>query len=317
MTVTAYVLRRLFYIVLIMILASILIFALTQLLPGDVAKLVLGRFATEEALVNFRVKYGLNDPFYTQYWNWATKFARGDWGISLVSKLPVFPMVMSRLRNSAMLALVVVMIYVPLGIFLGVIAALKQDRMTDQIISTVSMTLVAIPVFVFAFLAIPLISHTLGWLPANSSIHPDSTFVEAFPYLLLPALTVALTSFGYVARMTRAGTIDVLRTDYVRAAYLKGLPRWQVLTRHVLRNALLPTITIVAMSTGGMIGGMLITEMVFGYPGLGRLLMYGLKNQDLPLIQACSMMTISILCLANLAADLLYGFLNPRIRLGS
>lgn len=313
---TAYVFRRLSYILLIMLLASILIFALTQFLPGDVAKLVLGRFATQEALENFRTKYGLNEPIYVQYWNWLINFVKGDWGISLSNKLPVFPIVMSRLRNSAMLAFVVVMIYVPLGTLLGVIAALKEDKLTDHIISITSMVLVAIPVFVFAFLMIPLVSHKLGWLPANSSILPDSTFREAFPYLLLPAITVSLTSLGYVARMTRAGTIDVLRTDYVRAAYLKGLPRWQVLIKHVLRNALLPTITIVAMSAGGMIGGMLITELVFGYPGLGRLLIYGLHNQDLPLIQACSMIAVAILCLANLSADLLYGFLNPRIRVG-
>ncbi|HHW29023.1 MAG TPA: ABC transporter permease [Syntrophomonadaceae bacterium] len=310
----AYILRRFGSIFVIMFLASIIIFAITQFLPGDVAQLVLGQFATEEAIANLREEYGLNNPFYVQYLDWAVNFVKGDWGDSLVNRMPIFPMVMSRLRNSAMLALVVLMIYVPLGIFLGVLAALKRDKLPDQMITTVSMVFVALPVFVSSLLLIPLFCHHLGWLPANSSIHPDSTFGEAFPYLILPAIAVALNSIGYVARMTRAGTIDVLRTDYVRAAYLKGLPRRQVLFRHVLRNALLPTVTIVAMDAGMMIGGMLVAEVVFGYPGLGRLLLYAMQNQDLPLIQACSMVAVTMLCLANLVADLLYGFLNPRIR---
>ncbi len=311
-----YILRRFASILLIIFFASIIIFTVTQFLPGDVAQLVLGQFATEEAIANLRDEYGLNNPFYIQYLDWAVNFVQGDWGESFVNRLPVFPMVMSRLRNSAMLAVVVVAIYVPLGILLGVIAALKKDKWLDQVITTISMIFVALPVFVCALLLIPILCHSLGWLPANSSIHPDATFGEAFPYLILPAITVALTSLGYVTRMTRAGTIDVLNTDYVRAAYLKGLPRRQVLVRHVLRNALLPTITVVTMSAGMMIGGMLVTEVVFGYPGLGRLLLFGINNQDLPVIQACSMVAVTILCLSNLLADLLYGYLNPRIRVG-
>lgn len=310
----AYILRRFGSIFVIMFLASIIIFAITQFLPGDVAQLVLGQFATEEAIANLREEYGLNNPFYVQYLDWAVNFVKGDWGDSLVNRMPIFPIVMSRLRNSAMLALVVLMIYVPLGILLGVLAALKRDKLPDQMITTVSMVFVALPVFVSSLLLIPLFCHYLDWLPANSSIHPDSSFGEALPFLILPAIAVALNSIGYVARMTRAGTIDVLRTDYVRAAYLKGLPRRQVLFRHVLRNALLPTVTIVAMDAGMMIGGMLVAEVVFGYPGLGRLLLYAMQNQDLPLIQACSMVAVTMLCLANLVADLLYGFLNPRIR---
>jgi peptide/nickel transport system permease protein len=309
-----YILRRLGSILVIMFLASIIIFSITQFLPGDVAQLVLGQFATEEAIANLREEYGLNNPFYIQYLDWAVNFVQGDWGNSLVSRMPVFPMVMSRLRNSAMLAVVVLVFYVPLGIFFGVLAALKRDKWPDQVITTVSMVFVALPVFVISLLLIPLFCHFLGWLPANSSIHPDSSFGDALPFLILPAIAVALNSLGYVTRMTRAGTRDVLRTDYVRAAYLKGLPRRQVLVRHVLRNALLPTITIVAMDAGMMIGGMLVAEVVFGYPGLGRLLLYGMQNQDLPLIQACSMVAVTMLCLANLVADLLYGFLNPRIR---
>lgn len=313
---STYLLRRLGFIVLTMFLASIIIFSVTQLLPGDVAQVVLGQFATETAITNLREELGLNLPLHTQYLNWATGFVRGDWGNSLTSRLPVRPMMMARLYNSALLAALALLIYVPLGIILGVIAALNRDKIIDKAISVISMAFVGLPEFVTGLLLITFLAIGLKWLPANSSINPDSTFREAFPYLILPAITVSLTSMGYIARMTRSGTIDVLRTDYVRAAYLKGLPRRQVLIRHVLRNALLPTVTVVALSIGWLLGGLIITEAVFGYPGMGRLLIYAIQRRDLPLIQAGSMIVVAIYSFSNLGADILYSFLNPRIRVG-
>ncbi len=225
-------------------------------------------------------------------------------------------MVLSRLRNSAMLAALALALYVPLGIALGVLAALNREKLVDQAISAVTMAFVGLPEFVTALLLIALFAFALAVLPANSSVSPDSSFREALPSLILPAITVSLTSLGYVARMTRASTIDVLRTDYVRAADLKGLPRIQVLFRHVLRNALLPTVTVIAMGIGYLIGGLIVTEQVFGYPGLGRLLVYAIQRRDLILIQACSMVVVLVFSLSNLAADLLYSVLNPRIRVG-
>ncbi len=311
-----YLLRRLGFIFLTLLLASIIIFSITQFLPGDVAQMVLGQFATEVAIENLREELGLNLPLHIQYLNWAAGFITGDWGDSLVSRMPVQPMVMQRLGNSAMLAGVAIMIYVPLGIALGVIAALKRDRYPDQAITAVSMAFVGLPEFVTGLLLIAIFAIGLGWLPANSSIDPGSNFVQAFPYLILPAITVSLTGLGYIARMTRSGTIDVLDTDYIRAAELKGLPAAQVLLRHVLRNALLPTVTVVAMGIGWLLGGLIVTETVFGYPGLGRLLVYGIQRRDLPLIQAGSMIVVAVYSLSNLAADIIYGLLNPRIRLG-
>ncbi len=311
---TTYLLRRLGFIILTMLLASIVIFAATQLLPGDPAAVMLGQFATEEAVANLREELGLNRPVTVQYIDWLTRFARGDWGESMVSKQPVQPMVMSRLRNSAMLGAVALAFYVPLGILLGVIAALKREKAVDQAISAVTMAFVGLPEFVTGLILIAVFALSLKWLPANSSIEPNTSFIDALPYLILPAIAVSLTSLGYMARMTRASTIDVLKTDYVRAAELKGLPQGQVLTRHVLRNSLLPTITVVAMGIGFLIGGLIVTEQLFGYPGLGRLLVYGIQRRDLILIQACSMVVVATFCFANLAADLLYGILNPRIR---
>ena len=314
---TYFLLRRVGFIVITLILASIIIFSITQLLPGDVARVILGQFATERAIENLREELGLNRPLYVQYFDWAGGFVRGDWGNSLVSRTPVRPIVMQRLGNSAMLAGLALLIYVPLGIILGVIAALKKDKLPDQLITGVSMAFVGLPEFVTGLLLITFLAIGLEWFPANSSINPDSTFREAFPYLILPAITVSLTGLGYIARMTRSGTIDVLKTDYIRAADLKGLPAGQVLFKHVLRNSLLPTVTIVAMGIGWLMGGLIVTEAVYGYPGLGRLIVYSIQRQDLPLLQACSMVVVAIYSISNLAADIIYGLLNPRIRVGN
>lgn len=312
----AYILRRLGLILVTMLVASIIIFGVTQLLPGDVAQVVLGQFATPQAVENLREELGLNRPHIIQYIDWLTGFITGDWGDSMVSRMEVRPMVMGRLRNSMMLAGVSLALYVPLGILLGIIAALKEDRPVDQAISSVSMAFVGLPEFVTGLILISFLAISANLLPANSSIEPNSSFREAFPFLILPAITVSLTSLGYVARMTRASTIDVLRSDYIRAADLKGLPRSQILIKHVLRNSLLPTVTVVAMGIGWLIGGLIVTESVFGYPGLGRLLVFGIQRRDLTIIQATSMVIVAIYSLANLAADILYGILNPRIRVG-
>jgi len=312
----AYLLRRLGMILLTMLVASVIIFAVTQLLPGDVARVMLGQFATDEAVANLTEELGLNKPAPQRYLGWLGNFVTGDWGESLASRQPVRPIVMERLRNSFMLAGVALLLYVPLGILLGVIAALREDRLADQLISALSMAFVGLPEFVTGLILIGFLAIYLDVLPANSSIQPGSTFIETLPYLILPAITVSLTSLGYVARMTRSSTIDVLRADYTRAADLKGLPRATVLLKHVLRNSLLPTVTVVAMGIGWLIGGLIVTEQVFGYPGVGRLLIYSIQRRDLITIQAISMVIVAIYGLSNLAADILYGLLNPRIRVG-
>ena len=311
---TLYLLRRFGFILLTLFLASIIIFAATQLLPGDVAQVMLGKFATEKALENLREELGLDRPAYVQYFDWLGRFITGDWGNSMTSRQPVRPLIIARIRNSAMLAMVSLVIYVPLGIVFGIIAALNREKPLDQIISGFSMAFVGLPEFVTGLLLISAFAFGLALLPANSSIAPGISFGEAFPSLILPAITVSLTGLGYITRMTRASTIDVLNTDYVRAADLKGLPQRRVLTRHVLRNSLLPTVTVVAMGIGYLIGGLIITEAVFGYPGLGRLIVYGIQRRDVILIQACSMVVVMVYSVSNLIADILYSILNPRIR---
>jgi peptide/nickel transport system permease protein len=204
--------------------------------------------------------------------------------------------------------------YVPIGIVLGVIAALRKNGWLDSTISIGSLAFVGLPEFVTGLLLIAVFAVGLGWLPASSAIPPDSSFIQAFPRLILPALTVSLASLAYVIRLTRSGTIEVLSMDYVRTARLKGLSSYQVLSRHVLRNALLPTVTVVAVGIGFLIGGLIVTESVFSYPGLGRLVLFAVQRRDVPLIQATAMIIVIIYAASNLLADITYAYLNPRIR---
>jgi peptide/nickel transport system permease protein len=309
-----FILRRLGFMVLTVLLASIIIFWATAVLPGDVASQILGRFATEEAKTELRHELGLDRPIYVQYGSWLGKYVRGDWGESPSMNTLVRPVIFQRLQNSLYLAAVAFVFYVPIGIFLGLLAALRKNTWVDQTISVGSLAFIGLPEFVSGLILITIFAIELGWFPSQSNIAPDSSFTQALPYLILPAITVALTSLAYVVRMTRSSTVDVLQMDYVRTANLKGLPPRKVLFTHVLRNSLLPTITVVAIGIGWLIGGLIVTEAVFGYPGIGRLLLFAIQRRDLQLVQATALLIVIIYVVANLVADVFYAILNPRIR---
>jgi len=311
---TRFILRRLGFVVLTVVLSSIIIFWATAVLPGDVATMVLGRYATQEAKDTLRKELGLDKPIAEQYGRWLGDFVRGDWGTSVSTDTAVRPVVFQRLRNSLMLAAVAFVLYVPFGILLGLVAALRKNTWVDQMISVGSLAFIGLPEFVSGVILITVFAIELDWLPAQSAIDPHSSFVAAFPYLILPAITVALTSLAYVVRMTRSSTVDVLQMDYVRTANLKGLSPSRVLFTHVLRNSLLPTITVVAIGIGWLIGGLIVTEAVYAYPGIGRLLLFAIQRRDLQLIQATALLIVIIYVIANLVADILYAVLNPRIR---
>lgn len=309
-----YVARRLGLVLLTLLISSVLIFIVTQILPGDVAKAVLGRFATPAALQAMRAKLGLDRSLPMQYGSWLVRYVQGDWGVSLSTGEPVLNLVAARLRNSGMLALVAFVMYVPLGILLGLLAALRRNRVADQIISITSLAFIGLPEFVTGVVLIAVFALKLNWLPASSAITPDSGLLEALPRLILPGITVSLVSLAYITRMTRAATAEVLSTDYVRSAYLKGLHPARVLFTHVLRNSLLPTVTVIAIGIGWLIGGLIVTESLFSYPGLGRLLLFAIQRRDIPLLQAITLLLVIVFSVSNLLADLLYAVLNPRIR---
>ena len=317
-----YVLRRFGFLLLTLVLTSLIIFTVTQWLPGDVCRIILGREAGEAALVECRQGLGLDDSLPVQYLRWLGNFLTGDWGVSYSTNSPILPTVMERVRNSLMLAAVTMVISVPLAVGLGVLAGLNENKFGDNLISVFSLSVVGLPEFVTGVILIQIFSFQASrWglpaLPANSSIRPGTSFIEALPMLILPALTATLVLLAYIARLTRAGVVEELKKPFVRTAVLKGLPRRTVVFKHVLRNALLPTITVVAISFGWLISGLVVIENVFNYPGLGRLLVFAIDRRDLPMLQAVTMITVLGFALANLIADLLYAALNPQIRLGT
>lgn len=311
-----FLIRRILLLGVTMLITSVIIFALTQLLPGDVARLQLGRDASEAQLTQFREQYGLNASVPEQYVNWLGGFLTGDWGRSYGSGGPaVRPLVEDRLSNSLRLGALTLVFAVPLSIALGVIAALREESWIDSIISVISLGLVGLPEFVTAIVLISVFALGLGWLPSTSLVRDGYTFTDWLRILILPAITATLVLIGYIARLTRAGVIEELKKPYVRTATLKGLSRPQVIVKHVLRNALLPTITVIALSIGWLIGGLVVIENVFTYPGLGALLVTAVEQKNIPLLQAIVMVIIFFFAVANLIADILYAVLNPRIRL--
>lgn len=311
-----YLVRRVLLLCLTLLITSVIVFALTQLLPGDVARLMLGREARPEAIENLREQLGLNLPVAEQYVNWLGGFISGDWGNSFGSGNPAIrPLVLERVGYSLRLALLTLLMSVPLSIFLGVLAGLRENTWVDSLISLVTLSVVGLPEFVTGLLLINVFALGLGWFPASATVAASDPIGKWLPQIILPAITASFVLLGYIVRMTRAGVIDELQKPYVRTAILKGLSYRDVIVRHVLRNALLPTITVIALSFGWLIGGLVIIENVFSYPGLGRLLVAAVDRKDIPLMQAVVMVTIFFFALANLTADLLYALLNPRIRL--
>ena len=306
--------KRLFWV------TSFLIFLIAQIIPGDVCRVILGREAGEGALRKCRVELGFVDDndrrisAATRYISWLLEFVRGNWGTSFATGEPIQPWVLGRLRNSMMLGALVLIIAVPLSTFLGVVAGLNEGKLIDTVISVGSLSVVGLPEFITGILLINLVAFNVDFIPASSSVPVDSSFREAFPSLILPAITATVVLLAYIVRLTRAGVVEELKQPYVRTAELKGLALPAVIYRHALRNGLLPTITVVAISVGWLISGLVVIENVFNYPGLGRLMVFAIDRRDLPTLQACVMISVVGFAVANMLADLLYAALNPRIR---
>jgi peptide/nickel transport system permease protein len=306
--------RRIALVLLTLWLVSLGVFVVSELLPGDVAVFILGQQATPENLAVLRTQLGLNQPAPLRYLTWLSGFLRGDWGRSLALQIPIADLVLSRAANSLVLAGLALIVTVPISVGLGLVAALRHGRAVDRAISLIGLSGLALPEFVSGVLLIVLFSLTLHIAPAAAQIPTGANPLSVLPALVLPALTLAVTLFAYISRMTRASAIDVLASDYVRAAVLKGLPMSKVIVRHVLRNALLPTVTVIGAQIGWLVGGLVVVEHLFGYPGLGDLLLFAALNKDIPLLEACVMIVASVYMLSNLAAEVLFGVLNPRIR---
>lgn len=313
---TRYLIRRFVTLTLTLLLTSFIIFALTNLLPGDVARLVVGRSASDTAVENFEQRFGLDRPPLRQYAEWLGGFVTADWGRSYTAgSPPVRALVLSRLRNSMSLAGATLLIVIPLSILLGVLASLREGSWTDSVISVASLSVVGLPEFVTGIVLINVFAVQLGWFPASTYISAGISFGEWIRLLILPAVTASLAITGYVTRMTRASMLEELKKPYVRTAILKGIPYRRVIFGHALRNALLPTIAVIALSIGWLLGGLVVIENVFNFPGIGSLLVTAVTQKNLPVLQAISVIIVFFYAFANLIADLLFALLNPRIRL--
>jgi peptide/nickel transport system permease protein len=314
--VATYILRRLGLAVVTLWLLSVIVFFAGQVLPGDPGRAILGPLAAQSAVHALDQQLGVNQPLLTRYWSWITGVLHGNMGVSYQFRSPVAPFIGNALVNSVKLGGLAFVIVVPLSILGGVVAALNYGRVTDRVISVTGLSATTVPEFVSGIVLIVIFGVELKWLPVSASAGAGASLGSQLDHLILPAIPLVLILFGYIARMARAGTIEALQSDYARTATLKGLKRSVVIRRHILRNSLLPTITVIATQTGYLIGGLVVVETLFNYQGIGKLIFTAATAKDFPMLEA-GVLTIGVVYMvATLIADVLYTVLNPRLRLG-
>lgn len=308
------VLRRLLLGGVTVLIVSALIFAAVEALPGDACTAYLERDATGVRLENCRAELGLNRPALLRYLDWAMDAARGDFGVSMDGRRRIASIVADRLGNTLLLAACALALGVPLALGLGVLTALRRDRASDIAISTVAILAMTIPEFVSATVLIFVFSVWLGWLPGIVLTSASAPVRDFFPEILLPVIVLTMVMTAHILRTVRSSVIEVMASDYVQMATLKGVPYRDVVLRHVLPNALLPAINVIALTVAWLLGGVVVVETVFNYPGLGRLMVDAISERDLRVVQAIALILASVYVGVNLAADLLTLALNPRLR---
>lgn len=329
-----YIAKRLLQVIPTLIGISILVFVVTHIIPGDPARIMLGHQATEQQVQELREELGLNKPILAQYAIFFANAIRGDLGRSISTHESVVTEVMSRFPATFELALAAMIFATILGVFLGVMAAVRQGTFWDGTTMVGAIAGVSMPVFWLGLMLMLFFTVRLGWLPASGRLGAGmatthvtglylldslltldfATFADAFSHLLMPMVTLGAISTGIIARMTRSAMLEVLRTDYVRTARAKGLAEKRVIFRHALKNAAIPVITIVGLSVGSLLGGAVLTETIFSWPGVGRLMMTAISRRDFPLIQGCVIWLALAVTICNLIVDCLYAILDPRIR---
>jgi peptide/nickel transport system permease protein len=318
-----FIAKRVFSTFFVLLATSVLIFVITHMMPGDAIDLMLGGISLQsigqETVDELRHQLGLDLPLYHQYFNWLTGLLQGDMGTSYIFNAPITPIMGERLYNSLLLAVPAIIIMVVVGLFSGVISAVKEGGRWDYIVSFLGIVMLSVPSFLVGTLFIYIFAVKLNWIPAafNTIDITSMTFMESldayFRVLIFPSLTVAFGSIAYVSRQTRASMIEELKANYVRTAILKGVPYKTVIWFHALRNGLLPTVTVIAFNIGQIIAGTIIVEVVFSYPGIGNLIIMALKQRDIPLVLATMIVISSAYVISNLLADILYTKLNPKI----
>lgn len=311
----AYLARRLAAVIVVLFIVSLTVFAITMILPGNAAVMILGEYATTDQIRALELELGLNRPWHQQYFAWIGKILTGDWGMSMRLSVPVASVIGEAFWRSAALAATALVTVTLIAIPMGVIAALKRGTIGDLAISIFAYLGTAVPEFVTAtLLLVFLAAPERGWFPAGGYVPLTENPALFFYHMILPAATLSLILTAHIARQVRSEMSEVLASDYVRAARLKGLPEGQVVRRHALRNALAPAVAVISLDVGYLLGGIIVVEEVFAWPGLGRTMIYALQNRDLPVIQAVTLVLASVYALSNLVADLVIAALDPRVR---
>jgi len=313
--VSGFIVRRLLLGILVLVLVSVVVFVATQALPGDPARAILGRSATPQSLAALRKQLHLDRPVLLQYWTWVSGLLHGDLGKSLAAQQPVTTLLSPKLVNSAVLVVIAAVVSIPVSIAIGSWAALKREKIFDTLGSNLLLVLAALPEFVVAVVLIIFFSTTVfNIFPAISTIPPGSRPWDDFGALVLPALTLVIAVAPYVARIMRASMIEVLESEYVEMARLKGLPERTVLVRHALPNALGPVFQVIALNLAYLAGGIVVVEYVFNYSGVGSALQDAVVNHDLPVVQALAMLIAAVYVVLNLLADVATILVTPRLR---
>jgi peptide/nickel transport system permease protein len=308
------IIRRLILALVTLFIISLIIFLGVEALPGDTATAYLGQAATPESLAALREQFGLNAPAHERYLNWLAGALRGDLGESYARRQAVSEMVGYRFRNTVVLSVAASIVGVPLAISLGVLAGLTRDKWPDVVVSFVGIVGMTLPGFVTATILIFIFAIRLEWFPAITLLATDAPVSELLPNIVLPIITLTLIMVAHILRLVRTSMIDVMESDYVQMARLKGVPKLRIVFQHALPNAMLPTINIVALTIAWLFGGVAIIETVFNYPGIGKLMINAITDRDFVLVQGIALILAGVVISLNLIADLLTLVLNPRLR---
>ena len=310
-----FILRRIGTLLVTLVLVSIMVFLIVEVAsPVSVCRRQLGQFATDQQVAACEERLGLNRPLPVRYADFAKDAITLDFGVSTLTDEPVMDSIAPRLGNTLLLAGLAFVVIMPLAVLLGIISALKEGRLLDRVIAVSTLTATSIPEIATGIFLLVIFVGWLNVLPGATVIPAGESLLENPKFFILPVLTLTLIEVGYVARITRASMIDVLDSQYIRTAYLKGLSYWKIVFRHALRNALLAPIAVIMLHVNWLIGGIVVVEVIFGYPGLGRFILGAALNRDVFGVEAATMLLVVIAVGTQLVADVLYTFLNPRVR---
>jgi peptide/nickel transport system permease protein len=300
--------------ILTLLAVSVLIFVCTQILPGDVASAVLGQSATPESLRVFRAELGLDKPAYLRYLQWLIGVLHGDFGKALTNQRIIVDELAPRFRNTLFLAGYAAVIAVPLAVGLGILSAIREGRLTDRLANILTLVAISVPEFFVAYILIIIFSIQLGWFPSLATVDSDMGLGQRLYVAALPALTLTLVVMAHMLRMTRNSVLSIMSTPYIEMAFLKGLTRSRVVSRHALPNALGPIVSVVALNLAYLVVGVVVVENVFVYPGVGQYMVDAVAKRDVPVIQACGLVFAAVFVTLNTLADMLAILANPRLR---